>query len=382
MIWKNWLKKIVKYSEYYLWIFPAFIFIFLFLIKPSIKTIYISTRENVKISESEILDKLKKIFNVQEHYIHKKVKDFSNYEKKFLLVEEYFKIKLKVSDKNFIQNISIKELSEFIYLKVMEKIKGQKPGFAGVKNYVDLFKDKQFRIAIRNNLLWFFLFTSITVFLGLLIAYFIERIKWAKIAKTIIFMPMAISFVASSVIWGLMYEKDPSIGNINSFIKTTGIYHICGVKTFDGIAFLGDPVYVNCAIILAGIWMWVGYCMVVFIAALRSVSKEIIEAAQIDGANSWQIFFYIQIPTIRGIITVVITVMMITALKVFDIVYTLTGGGPFGTSEVIANLMYRTAFIEKNLEYASAMAVVLFIAIIPVMIFNLRSFIQEEKIRE
>lgn len=381
MKWKNWLKKIYKYLEYYLWILPAFILIFLFLIKPSIETIYISLNEKTKFNENEILTEIKKIFNINNEGVYTIIKELPDYDKKLLTVEEVFKLNLKNNEKSFIQNISIKELSEYVYIKSNKSIK-QKTNFIGMKNYVNLFKDKQMHIVFKNNLLWLFFFTSITVFLGLGIAYFVERVKWAEIAKTIIFMPMAISFVASAIIWGLMYEKEPSIGTINAFIKMTGIHNLFGIKAFDGFAFLGEPMYVNWAIIVAGVWMWVGYCMVIFIAALRSVSKEMIEAAQMDGANSLQIFFNIEIPAIRGTITVVITVMMITALKVFDIVYTLTGGGPFGSSEVIANLMYRTAFVEMNFEYASSMAVVLFIAIIPIMIFNLRSFIMEEKIRE
>lgn len=374
------LRKIFKYLEYYLWILPALILIFLFLIKPSIETIYISFQEKVRVSENEIFDTVRKIFNIKENQIDKKVKEFSGWEQRFLLVIR--DLELNPDNINFIENFTVKELSEFIYLKSVEKLKKRKTNFVGFKNYIELLKSKQMRIALNNNLLWLFLFTSITVLLGLFIAYFIERVKWEAIAKTIIFMPMAISFVASAVIWGLMYEKDPAIGNINAFIKFTGIFSIFGLKTFDGIAFLGNSFLVNWAIIAAGVWMWVGYCMVIFIAALRSVPREIIEAAQIDGADTWQIFIFVEIPTIRGTITVVVTVMMITALKVFDIVYTLTGGGPFGSSEVIANLMYRTAFVDMNFEYASAMAVILFIAIIPIMIFNLKSFISEERIRE
>ena len=276
---------------------------------------------------------------------------------------------------------------EYLILQIYtsRKKQGSNKVFIGLGNYIRMFKDSSMITAFKNNLLWLIFFTLFTTGFGLFLAGFLGRIKYSSTARSIIFLPMAISYVASGVIWSFMYAKDFGTVNliISFFSKTINFIFGKGFATdFKGIALLGRPDTVNMALILAGIWMWTGFCMVIFRAAIKSIPEEIINAAKIDGASSRKIFFKIQIPMILPTITVVMTTMIINVMKVFDIVYTMTGGGPFGSSEVIANRMYRTAFSEGNFEYASAMAVILLLAVIPVVLFNIKSFTYHEKIRD
>ena len=367
---------------------PALLLVFFFLIKPTIETVYTSLFETRKFSESDFKNKfIKDIETTSGKKVTAKSKFLTLHGSKKLVqkTEKTYSLKLKKNAIN--KNMSVKETMEYFILQIYtsRKKQGSNKVFIGLGNYLKMFKDSSMITAFKNNLLWLIFFTLFTTGFGLFLAGFLDRIKYSQTARSIIFLPMAISYVASGVIWSFMYAKD--FGTINliiSFIsKTINFIFGKGFTTdFKGIALLGRPDTVNMALILAGIWMWTGFCMVIFRAAIKSIPEEIINAAKIDGASSKKIFFKIQVPMILPTITVVMTTMIINVMKVFDIVYTMTGGGPFGSSEVIANRMYRTAFSEGNFEYASAMAVILLLAVIPVVLFNIKSFTYHEKIRD
>ncbi len=251
-------------------------------------------------------------------------------------------------------------------------IEGQ-PCWGIFENYRYAITSTIMQTAFLNNLKWIILMVSGTVALGLLIAVLADKVKYESLAKSIIFLPMAISFVGAGVIWKFMYNYGSSqvqIGLLNAIITTLG---------GQPVSWLTDPQINILALIVVGVWMWTGFCMTILAAALKGVSVEILEAARVDGASEWQVFWKIMVPQILPTITVVVTTMVINVLKIFDIVYVMTGGN-YGT-EVIANRMYIEMYKNYDPGRASAIAVILIIVIIPVMIMNIRRFQKQEEIR-
>jgi alpha-glucoside transport system permease protein len=247
--------------------------------------------------------------------------------------------------------------------------------FTGLINYWYIFTNADMLGALKNNLLWLVLFTSITVGLGVIIAVLTDRVRYEAAAKAMIFLPMAISFVAASVIWRFMFEFRPAgvlqIGFLNAVLSN--------FPGFQPIAWLVNTKANNFALIGVGIWVWTGFCTVILSAGLKGIPAEILEAARIDGASEWQMFWRIILPMMRTTILVVATTMVIIVLKVFDIVYVMTNGN-LGT-EVIANRMYKEMFNYHHFGRASAIAVILLLAIIPVIVFNMRRFRAQEALQ-
>jgi alpha-glucoside transport system permease protein len=246
--------------------------------------------------------------------------------------------------------------------------------YVGLANYVHIFTASATLQAMRNNILWLVLLTGLTVGFGLIFAVLFDRVSYEAIVKAMIFIPMAISFVAAGVIWKLMYDYQPpghpQTGTLNAITTTLG---------GQPVAWLVNSTTNNPALIWVGVWMWTGFAVVILSAALKSIPGEVIEAARVDGANEWQILRSITIPMMGSTIAVVATTMVINALKAFDVVYVLTNGN-FGT-DVIANRMYKEMFTYTNFGYASAIAVVLLVAIVPIMLVNIRRFRAQEAMR-
>jgi alpha-glucoside transport system permease protein len=240
--------------------------------------------------------------------------------------------------------------------------------FVGWSNYSDIFTDSQIRTAIVNNILWLVIVTPVTVVLGILFAVLFDKVRYEAVPKSIVFVPMAISATASGVIWRLMYADDPNTGTINAIFSWFNA---------GPLSFLGDTSFVNYALMGAQVWMGLGFAVVVLSAALKSIPADLNEAARIDGANELQIFFRITIPMMWPTITVIITLTMIGVLKIFDLVYTMTGGGPAGASDVLAVEMYFQSFKNANTGYGSAIAVILLVAVIPIMALNIKRFQSE-----
>ncbi|HZU12379.1 MAG TPA: sugar ABC transporter permease [Chloroflexota bacterium] len=237
--------------------------------------------------------------------------------------------------------------------------------FVGLANYSNFLNDPIIQTAIKNNILWIVVVTPATVILGVVLAVLFDRVPYEAVAKSIVFVPMAISATAAGVIWRLMYADDPHIGTVNAIF---GWIHL------GPFSFLGDPNFVNWALFGAQVWMSLGFAVVVLSAALKSIPTELMEAAHLDGAGEWQTFIRITVPLMWPTITVIATLTMIAVIKVFDIVVVMTGGGPAGASEVLATRMYTEAFKNVNTGYGAAIAVVLLIAVIPVMALNIRRF--------
>ncbi|MCA9938025.1 MAG: sugar ABC transporter permease [Anaerolineales bacterium] len=246
--------------------------------------------------------------------------------------------------------------------------------FVGLSNYVSLFSQRLLTEAIRNNVLWIVFGSTFTVAFGLLVAVLADRSRFERFAKTLIFLPMAISFVGAGVIWNFMYSIRPGdsvqIGLLNAIITSLG----GTAKAWT--AWTAIAPWNNLFLIVIVIWLQAGFAMVLFSAALKGIPDELLEAGRVDGATEIQIFFRIMIPYIMGTIITVWTTIVIFTLKIFDVVWVMTGG-QFGT-EVIATQFIRQSFVANNTGIGSAIAIILLIAVIPVMIYNLRQFREQE----
>ncbi|HEY5659692.1 MAG TPA: sugar ABC transporter permease [Gaiellaceae bacterium] len=249
--------------------------------------------------------------------------------------------------------------------------------YLGIDNFKNLLtNDKDFLDlskfppggALINNLRWLIFYISLSLLIGLGLAVLAVRVRYERWVKTAIFLPMAIAAVAVGIIWLLVYSPSPDIGVLNGLLHGTG---------FHTQSWLGNPSLVNYALIFAYIWASVGFVMVVLSAAIKGLPAEVMEAARVDGANEWQIFRRIMFPMLSLPISVVTIWLFINVIKVFDIIYVMTGGGPGTSSRVIAFTMYEETFQNGRPGYGAAVAVIMLVLLAPVMILNVRRFRSE-----
>ncbi len=247
-------------------------------------------------------------------------------------------------------------------------------GFVGLENYIWAFADEQGFVAMRNTFIWVLLVPTLATVIGLLYAILIDRSRFESIAKSLLFMPMAISLVGAGIIWKFVYAYRPEgkdqIGLWNQ------------VRVWVGLSpdqVLNDAPSNTLFLIVVMIWVSAGFAMVVLSAAIKAVPNEIIEAARLDGVNAWQMFRNVTLPVIRPSVVVVLTTLLIGVLKVFDIVRTMTGG-QFETS-VIANEMYVQSFRNAQAGRGAALAVLIFVLVIPIVAYNVRQLNQTREIR-
>lgn len=257
-------------------------------------------------------------------------------------------------------------------LSILQQVASE--NFVGLSNYVAVFTERLMLEAFRNNIMWIVFGSTLSVAFGLAVAVLADRSRFEKLAKSFIFMPMAISFVGASIIWNFIYEfrptDQPQVGLLNSIVVGLGGEARAWQQWVDIIP------WNNLFLIVIVVWLQAGFAMVLFSAALKGIPEELLEAGRIDGANEFQIFFRIMIPYIRGTIITVWTTIVIFTLKIFDVVWVMTGG-QFGT-HVIATQFYRQSFTAGNKGFGAAIAIVLLIAVIPVMAYNLRQFREQE----
>jgi len=250
-----------------------------------------------------------------------------------------------------------------IWMSFMDK---RSENFIGFDNYIWAFTIPEIQIVLRNTVLWVIFVPIVSTLIGLAIAYMTDRMKSAAVVKSLIFMPMAISFVGASVIWGFMYNFEPNedeveIGLLNAILRGVGIEPRNFLLEAPGNTFF---------LIAVLVWIQTGFAMVIISAAMKNVPDEVVEAAMLDGASNWSRFIKVTLPMIRGTVVVVLTTITIGTLKVFDIVRTMTGGN-FQTN-VIANEMYAQSFRQLNYGQGSALAVLLFVGVIPIIWYNVR----------
>lgn len=257
-------------------------------------------------------------------------------------------------------------------LNLIEQL--QSASFVGLTNYVEVFTQRIMLEAFRNNIMWIVFGSTLSVVFGLMIAVLADRSRYEKFSKSMIFLPMAISFVGASVIWKFIYEyrpvDQPQIGLLNAIVVGLGGAPRAWTQWTE------IAPWNNLFLIIIVVWLQAGYAMVLFSAALKGIPGELMEAGRIDGANEFQIFFKIMVPAIRGTIITVWTTIIIFTLKIFDVVWVMTGGN-YGT-HVIATQFYRQSFTNRNSGFGSAIAIVLLVAIIPVIIYNLKQFREQE----
>ncbi|MCY3880360.1 MAG: sugar ABC transporter permease [Rhodobacteraceae bacterium] len=238
--------------------------------------------------------------------------------------------------------------------------------FIGFDNYVWMIGDEKFRESMRNNILWLIVVPALSTLFGLIAAAITDRISWGNFAKSMIFMPMAISFIGAAVIWKFIYdyrgEGSQEIGLLNALIETLGA---------EPKAWLTLQPWNNFLLMAVLIWIQTGFAMVILSAALRGIPEETIEAGILDGASPLQLFWRIKVPQIWGTIAVVWTTITILVLKVFDIVLAMTNG-QWG-SQVLANLMFDWMFRANDAGRASTIALVIMLMVTPIMIWNIRN---------
>jgi len=221
--------------------------------------------------------------------------------------------------------------------------------------------------ALINNLKWVVLYIGLCLGMGLSLAVLATRVRYERAIKSVIFVPMAIAATAVGIIWLLVYSPNAKIGVLNALISG---FH-------DPVSFLGQPSTVNYAIIVAYVWASTGFAMVVLSAALKGIPTEILEAARVDGAGEWSIFRRIMLPMLSLPLSVVTVWLFINVIKVFDIIYVMTSGGPNGASRVIAYSMFAETFMNGRAGYGASIAVFMLLLMVPVMILNVRRFRSE-----
>jgi alpha-glucoside transport system permease protein len=250
----------------------------------------------------------------------------------------------------------------------------QSEAFVGLSNYVAIFTDRLLQESFRNNLMWIIFGSTLSVVVGLVVAWLADRSKFERVSKSLVFLPMAISFVGASVIWNFMYEVRPAdapqIGLLNAITVALG----SNPHPWD--KWVAIAPWNNLFLIVIVVWLQTGFSMVLFSAALKGIPEEILEAARVDGATEMQTFFRVMIPSIMATIITVWTTIVIFTLKIFDVVWVMTGG-QFGT-HVIATQFYRQSFTARNSGFGSAIAIILLLTVFPVLFYNLRQFREGE----
>ncbi len=288
----------------------------------------------------------------------------------FLIYPAYYTIRLAFYEGDF-------HFGFFHYLGVdnFKQLLTNDPDFLDLSKFhgLNIFKELIYKNdggALMNNLHWVIFYISFALAIGLGLAVLAVRVRYERAVKTAIFVPMAISATAVGIIWLFVYAPDPGIGVMNA------IWH--GVLGQHTVSWLGNPAIVNYALIFAYIWASVGFVMVVLSAAIKGIPAEIMEAARVDGAGEWNIFRRIMFPMLSLPISVVTIWLFINVIKVFDIIYVMTGGGPGTSSRVIAFTMYEETFHNGRPGYGAAVAVIMLVLIAPVMVLNVRRFRTEK----
>ncbi len=242
---------------------------------------------------------------------------------------------------------------------------GSGSAWVGLDNYKTIATDGEQLKVLRNTALWVLLVPTISTAIGLIYAILVDKMRFEKIAKALIFLPMAISLVGASIIWKFVYAyratEETQIGILNGAIKAVGL---------DTYRFLFEQPWNTLFLIVIMIWVQAGFAMTILSASIKAIPEDMIEAARLDGASPWKMFRYITVPSIRPSLIVVLTTISISTLKVFDIVRTSTAGNQ-GTS-VLANEFYTQTFRADNEGLGAALGTVIFLLVTPIVIYNVR----------
>lgn len=243
------------------------------------------------------------------------------------------------------------------------------PTWVGFGNYAEMAGDPIFRTAAIDTLLWLVLFGGLSAIGGLALAVLLQRERRAVgFYRAALFTPVVFSLVATSLIWQVLYQPDGVINNLLGLVGLHGWQH----------AWLADPNTALYAVLVPALWRQLGYVMVLYLAGLKGIDPALYEAARLDGTSGWQRFRYITWPQLRSVNSVVLSVIIIDSLRSFDVVWSMTKGGPYHSSELLSTYMYSTAFQSTQLGYASALAVVIFLLALAVILgYLIRAFREE-----
>ncbi len=263
------------------------------------------------------------------------------------------------------------------FLTVLTSFKdGGNVNYVGLDNYSAIFTNPSFRTVLFNTALWVILVPLLATGFGLMYATLVDRAFGEKFAKTLVFLPMAISMVAAGVIWKFVYEFRPDQAGVQQIGLLNQLLVLIG---FEPQQFLLNPPTNTFFMIFVMVWIQSGFAMTVLSAAIKSIPDEIIEAAKMDGVEGAKMFRYVTLPTVRPAVVVVVTTIAMATLKVFDIVRTMTGG-QFSTS-IVANEFYQQSFVFGQRGLGAAFAVLLFILVIPIILYNIRQMRLSEEQR-
>ncbi|MDQ3693302.1 MAG: sugar ABC transporter permease [Chloroflexota bacterium] len=221
----------------------------------------------------------------------------------------------------------------------------------GLDNYRELLGDERLWLSLRHNVTWVIVGTAAPIAIGMLLALLLwRRPKGFTLFRTFFFMPQVLSAVVIGIIWNWVYN--PIFGILNKGLDAVGL---------EGVSrgWLGDPDFALYAVLIASVWAEIGFVFVIFLAGLQGVSKDLLEAAAIDGANIWQRFRHVTVPQMSNVINVVVAILLIGGFNVFDMIFVMTGGGPANATEVIATYTYKEAFTQNNVGYATTLALVM-----------------------
>ncbi len=235
--------------------------------------------------------------------------------------------------------------------------------FVGLKNYLAFFADPNFARSFLNTLVWVVATLAFPVLGGLIIANFLRGLRLGNLFKSIFFIPLTISFVATGAIWSNMFSRD--LGVLNGLIALF-------IPKFK-LSWLTSVPLNTVAMLFAWVWQQLGTSMVLFLAGLSTIPRDPVEASILDGASKWQIFRHVTFPMLQPVTTVVITMAMVNSFKTFDIIYVMTRGGPYRSSETLAITMFRETFTMFNMGYGAAISVLLSILVILVSVFYIKN---------
>jgi ABC-type sugar transport system permease subunit len=223
--------------------------------------------------------------------------------------------------------------------------------WVGLANYYELIKDDLFWLSLQHTVFWVIVGTIAPIAIGMLLAILLwRRPKGFTLFRTFYFMPQVLSAVVIGIVWNWIYN--PIFGILNESLDAFGLEDLSR-------GWLGDPDVALYAVLIAAIWATIGLCFVIFLAGLQNVSKDLLEAATVDGANAWQRFWNVTVPQLASVINVVVALLLIGGFSVFDIIFVMTGGGPANATEVLATYTYKEAFTQNNVGYASTLSVVI-----------------------
>lgn len=276
----------------------------------------------------------------------------------FLVYPAYYTIRLSFYDSNFLFTFT-----NWVGIDNYKNLLTNDPNFLDLSRFPP-------SGALINNLRWVIFYIGFSLILGLGFAVLAVRVRYERVVKSIIFVPMAISATAVGIIWLFVYSPDINTGVLNAVIHAFD-------HGFNPIAWTGRDNTVNYALIFAYIWASVGFVMVVMAAAIKGIPVEVLEAARVDGAGEWQIFRRVMLPMLSLPVSIVSIWLFINVIKLFDIIYVMTGGGPGYSSRVLAFTMFEETFPNGRPGYGAAVAVVMLLLLLPVMIFNVRRFRSE-----